>query len=356
MWINITLILDVTMISDDTLREGLQTPGFALTIEEKLKIAGLLHDTGIRRALVSYPSAHASESAVTRKIVDGKYFEKTFALGRALKADIDAIAETGSNISLHFPFIYKDLGEIMENIRYATKKGHEVEVSIVDIGKYEIPELIKVAKMVESAGADVIQFPDTTGMLTPKDTGRILSSVLKEIKCESEVHFHNDMGLSVANALAAFSENVDYIDVSVMGLGERNGISDLASIYGGIKDRVNERLDMEALSRLYEYVFTLIAKKIGINYFYGKLPLVGPYLGTSTAGTHAAASSVFSVNRFSVNVYAGRAMIREILRRHSMEISDASLNVLLAEIKNASVERGMPIREDEIVNMAGGYQ
>ncbi len=85
------------MISDDTLREGLQTPGFALTIEEKLKIAELLHDTGIRRALVSYPSAHVSESIVTRKIVDGKYFEKTFALGRALKEDIDAI------VMLKFP-------------------------------------------------------------------------------------------------------------------------------------------------------------------------------------------------------------------------------------------------------------
>ncbi len=226
----------------------------------------------------------------------------------------------------------------------------------MDIGKYEIPELIKVAKMVESAGADVIQFPDTTGMLTPKETEHILSNVLKEINCESEVHFHNDMGLSVANALAAFSENVDYIDVSVMGLGERNGIADLASIYGGIRDRIEERLETEALSRLYEYVFSLVAKKIGINYFYGKLPLVGSYLGTSTAGTHAAASSVFRVNMFSVNVYAGRAMIREILRRHSIEISDASLNLLLAEIKNASVERGMPIPEDDIVNMAGGYQ
>ena len=92
------------MLTDDTLREGMQTPGFAMSYDEKIELAKLISSAGIKRALVAYPPAHKSEFDVTAAIVDRKYFQQVFGLGRTVKEDIDMINATGANISLHLPF------------------------------------------------------------------------------------------------------------------------------------------------------------------------------------------------------------------------------------------------------------
>ncbi|MGC8609489.1 MAG: hypothetical protein ACP5UV_06445, partial [Thermoplasmata archaeon] len=96
------------MIVEDTLREGLQTPGFAYTVDEKIIMAKELASAGIKRALVSYPPAHLSEYEVTKRIIDDHIFDEVYGLGRTVKEDVDMIAETGANISLHLPFTYHD--------------------------------------------------------------------------------------------------------------------------------------------------------------------------------------------------------------------------------------------------------
>ncbi|MCL4341980.1 MAG: hypothetical protein M1431_07800, partial [Candidatus Thermoplasmatota archaeon] len=165
------------MITDDTLREGLQTPGISYSIDEKLKLARLLSEAGIRRALVAYPSAHSSEFYAAKRIVELGFFPETFALGRTVPSDIDAICETGSNISLHLPFRLEKLDQVADAIRYASKKGRTLEVAVVDVIHHTDKEIMDLTRMVVDAGANVVQLPDTTGTGNPSRIRSIIRMV-----------------------------------------------------------------------------------------------------------------------------------------------------------------------------------
>lgn len=341
------------MITDDTLREGLQTPGISFTKDEKLKLAGLLKNSGIKRALVSYPSAHESEWEITKAIVDGKYFDETYGLGRTMRKDIDTIDNTGANISMHLPFQFDGLEEILDAVKYASSTGKIVEVAVVDIVKYNENELLKIAKSISEAGADVIQLPDTTGSANPKKVRSLISNVKKNLDAKIEVHCHNDYGGSVANSLAGAEAGADYIDTTVYGLGERNGIADMASTAAMLeKEGYSIDVDMDKLKGLYEYVEELILQKIGASLFADNYPVFGKNTSVHTAGTHAAFSNVFKGSNFSVNVYTGKSMIRNILKTNGIEIEEEKLKKLVKKIKDQSVETGKAISLKEIVKLS----
>ncbi len=337
---------------DDTLREGLQTPKLAFTTDEKLSIARQISKTGIRRAIVSYPSAHWSEIKVTEIIVKENLFPEVFALGRALKEDVDIIYSTGANISLHLPFQIDDFSKIIESIKYASRMDRLVEVAIVNISAYEADELMKLAKKIEEAGADAIQFPDTTGTASPKKIKSIIERARKEIKSEIVVHCHNDMGASIVNAITAFEAGADFIDCTVYGIGERNGISDLATINSILNlNGVNTGISIEELKKLYQLMADIIIKKIGPDFLFKNYPIFGENSYVHTAGTHAAYSEVFNAKNFSVNVYTGRSMIKKLLLAHNITIPDDTLKILVDKIKDLSVEEGRTIQTDEIIKI-----
>ena len=341
------------MFTDDTLREGLQTPGFSFTIDEKLKMAELLGNSGITRALVSYPSAHSSEEETTRKIVERKYFREVFGLGRTLEADIERIYATGANISLHLPFTLEDLGSVLKAIRYASAKGRIVEVGLVDVTRYTDKELVSLAIKVSEAGADVIQLPDTKGLATPSRMRNIVELVKKNVSSQLEVHCHNDNGSSVANAWAGFESGADYVDCSVFGIGERNGITDIASIVRIMElDGRKTGINFPALAKCYEYIHDLILEKIGLSLFDANFPVFGENSSFHTAGTHAASSEVFTGSKYSINVYTGKHMIRNILRTLNLDMSDEMLTELVGMIKDLSVSTGRTVKVEQISKMS----
>ncbi len=340
------------MITDDTLREGLQTPGFSFTIDEKLKMAEILGNSGITRALVSYPSAHISEEEITRKIVERNYFKEVFGLGRTLELDIDKIYSTGANISLHLPFTLEDMDSILKAVRYASSKGRIVEVGLVDVTRFTDKELISLATKVSEAGADVIQLPDTKGLATPSRMRNIVELVKKNVSSMLEVHCHNDNGSSVANALAGIEAGADYVDCSIFGIGERNGITDLASIVSileleGQKTGVN----IKSLLKCYDFLHDLILEKIGPSLFDANFPVFGENTSVHTAGTHAASSRVFTGSKYSINVYTGKHMIKNILRTLNIDIPDDMLTKLVGMIKDISVSTGKSVNVEQISKM-----
>ncbi len=342
------------MIVDDTLREGLQAPGISYTMEEKLSLARIISSCGIKKALVSYPSAHFSESEITKKIVSEKIFDEVFALGRTLKQDIDAIYETGANISLHLPFRLENMDKVMEAIRYAATKDRILEVSVVDVMKNSPGEIIKLAKKVEESGADIIQLPDTTGIGTPQKIGKLFSMARNEIKCEIDTHCHNDNGLSVANAIAAIENGADRIDTSLYGIGERNGITDTASISKFMElNGIDTGINQENMKKAYGKVLELILKKTGPDFFQNNFPVNGINVSTNTAGTHVAYSDVFTAKHMSFNVYAGKTMVNSVLKNKGIHVDETILRKILEMVKDMAVETGMCITPSQIVKMAG---
>ncbi|MEM0140195.1 MAG: hypothetical protein QXZ44_06250 [Ferroplasma sp.] len=342
------------MLSDDTLREGLQSPGFAMKLEEKLKMAEFLSKAGIKRALVSYPSAHISEVRATEQILSKKYFDDTFALGRTLKEDIDLINDTGANISLHLPFRIDSWDDVYENIKYACSLGRKVEVGFVDIDMFSIEEIIKFAVKMEEFGLDTLQLPDTRGMLTPDKMFRIIKTVKEKCKIKVEVHCHNDHGLAIANAISGIGAGADYVDATIFGMGERNGIADSLTIADYIENNgIAHEINRGRLRDAYDYMYDLIIEKIGQNFFVDNFSVYGKNSGIQTAGTHVAFNSIFTEKNYSVNVYTGKTMIKNILGANNIALSDEKLYLVVKMAKDTSVESGKALKAKDIIKIAG---
>ncbi|MCL4334145.1 MAG: hypothetical protein M1290_00775 [Candidatus Thermoplasmatota archaeon] len=340
------------IITDDTLREGLQTPGIAFTRFEKLKLASLISAAGVKRALVSYPSAHVSEVEVTREIVKANYFKETFGLGRTLKDDVDTIYSTGANIALHLPFTNERLDEIEEVIRYASNLDRIVEVALIDVVRYSTEDLFRIMKKIIESGADVIQVPDTMGTASPKSMKETIKRIKKNFQVEIEIHCHNDFGGAVANSISAIEAGAEILDASVLGLGERNGIADLGSVNALLKkEGYNTEINEYNLKVLYDYVIELVMSKVGSDHFLNSFPVFGKNVDISTAGTHAASPGVFESKNYSVNVYTGRAMVKQILKSEGIIIDDESLSKLVKRVKDLSADTGKAITRKEIIEM-----
>jgi 2-isopropylmalate synthase len=340
------------MIVDDTLREGLQMPGFALTKEEKLRLAELLSNAGINNAIVSYPSAHQSEYDLTKEIIKRNYFKTVFGLGRAIVEDINKIYETGANISLHLPFEIKNKEKIINAIKYASNLGKIVEVGLVNVTLYSENFLIGLAKEIENAGAERIQIADTLGNAFPSKIRQIISGIKSNLSAEVVVHLHNDSGLAITNAIYSLEAKVDFIDTTIFGIGERNGIVDTLIINNYLKNiGIDTGINESNLLLAYNYLENLIFKKIGYISFLNNYPIYGKNTDIQTAGTHAAFRNIFKEKNYSLNVYTGKNLVKKILEENGIFLSDEMIEYLTQKIKDLSVEYGKSFTKENLIEM-----
>ncbi len=341
------------MISDDSLREGMQAPGISFSTAEKVDLAKKISECGISKILISYPPAHKSEAIVASEVTRKGYFKEVFGLGRAIKQDIDLINSTGANISLHFPFKYDSIEEIYSNVKYAVSLGKKVEIAIVDITQYSTGQLMKIVSRLSELGVDTIQLPDTMGKATPKIMERVVRESKKISNSSIEIHCHNDLGLSVANAIAGMEAGADSVDTTFLGLGERNGITDT-----GVMARYMEttgrhsNLNLDRIDNLSIEFLGIVLKKAGESFFGKNLPNIGRNTYIHTAGTHAAFSDVFEGQDFSVNVYTGKSMLKKILEAKHVNLSKENLSTLMERVKDLSASEGRVIGADEIAREA----
>ncbi|WP_393971626.1 hypothetical protein OXIME_000196 [Oxyplasma meridianum] len=344
------------MISDDTLREGMQGPGISFSTEEKKKLADKISSCGISRILVSYPSAHQSEWEIAKYLSSRNRFGEVYGLGRAINSDIDRIHSSGAHISLHFPFKYNSLDEVYDSIKYAVSLDWLTEVAVVDVTQYGINQLMKIVKRLSDLDVHTIQLPDTKGKANPKIISEIVAQAKRITDSKIEIHCHNDHGLSVANAIAGIEAGCDYVDTTFLGIGERNGITDTLTIAQYLLDTgLIDKESVDHMRSFSEEMLNIIIGKAGLSFFKNNLPNIGDNISTHTAGTHAAFSDVFGGTRFSVNVYTGRSMIKRILEANRLSIDDQDLTSLIENIKNISAEEGRTIPAAEIIEEAGRY-
>ncbi|BAB60074.1 2-isopropylmalate/homocitrate synthetase [Thermoplasma volcanium GSS1] len=342
------------MLTDDTLREGMQAPGIAFTLDEKIRIAQSISKSGIKRALVSYPSAHESEVEAARKITDLHLFDDTYSLGRSIKEDVDSIISTGSKVTLHLPFGDYDINKICDVVKYASDHSDSVEIAIVDMVKYEKEKIFDLAKKLWECGASIVQIPDTTGRATPKRVHDVVSYIKQNLKVKVEVHCHNDHGLAIANSIAGIEAGCDYVDTTIFGIGERNGIADTASIASYLeKAGYEDKINFEMLRKTYDLMSELILRKAGYRFFADNMPIFGRNVLSITAGTHST-SKVFPNSRVSLNVYAGSRLVASILRKNGIEPDERKVKLLVSKIKDLSSNEGRVVGEDEVLKIYGG--
>ncbi|QDU37913.1 2-isopropylmalate synthase [Maioricimonas rarisocia] len=297
------------LFSDTTLRDGEQMPGATLEPDEKVRIAVELEKLGVHSLDAGFPASSESDVEGIRKIVKAVRKPVVTALCRTLKGDVDAAEDALSGAAphkrgvslfcgsspLHREFkLNKSKEEIISlttgMIDYALSKFDIVAFSPEDASRTELPYLCELYREAIDAGATTVGFTDTVGVLAPdtaRDTVRRIQDGVPNIdKALFAVHFHNDLGLAVANTLACIQENVNVVQCTINGIGERAGNTSLEEVaiamsmhpdlYGPLG-----KLDTTKLVPLCELVSELTGIPLPIN-----KPVAGRTVFATEAGIH----------------------------------------------------------------------
>ncbi|GIW47438.1 MAG: 2-isopropylmalate synthase [Deltaproteobacteria bacterium] len=249
---------EIVKIFDTTLRDGEQAPGCGMTAEEKLKVAYQLEKLGVDIIEAGFPISSEGDFQAVRLIAEKIRNCEIAALCRANFKDIDRgweaikVAEcprihtfiATSDIHLKYK-LRKTREEVLEIIdaavRYAKRYTENVEFSCEDATRTDLDYLCQAVEVAIKAGATTINIPDTVGYTIPEEFAYIIR-VLKERvsgldKVTLSVHCHNDLGLAVANSLAAIKEGARQVECTINGIGERAGNASLEEIVMALKVR-----------------------------------------------------------------------------------------------------------------------
>ncbi len=243
--------MDVVRIFDTTLRDGEQSPGFSMNTEEKIRLARQLAALGVDVIEAGFPIASRGDLEAVRKVAQEVRDVPIAALARAKKEDVNAAIEAlepAAAPRLHIFLATSDLHlrvklnmtrhqaleAITAMIRLGRQHVGEVEFSAEDAGRTDIEFLCQVCQAAVDAGAATLNLPDTVGYAVPEEYGAMLRQVREHLGDPPGItlsaHCHDDLGLAVANSLAAIRAGVRQIECTINGIGERAGNASLEEV------------------------------------------------------------------------------------------------------------------------------
>lgn len=270
-------------IFDTTLRDGEQSAGVNLNLHEKLEIARQLERLGVDIIEAGFPAASKGDFQAVQAIAQTVRNCSVTGLSRSVQSDIDAAWEAlkdGAEPRLHV-FIatspihmqYKlrmtpeqVIETAVESVRYAKKYFPIVQWSAEDACRSDLPFLATIIEKVIEAGANVINIPDTVGYITPKQYGDIFSFLKENVRNIEKIilsaHCHDDLGMAVANSLAAIEAGATQIEGTINGIGERAGNAAIEEVAVALyirKDyyQAETRLNLQEIKRTSSLVSKL---------------------------------------------------------------------------------------------------
>jgi len=277
-------------VFDTTLRDGEQVPGCQLNTTEKVEIALELEKLGVDVIEAGFPISSPGDF---RSIVEiSKVVKNSIICGltRAKKEDIDAAAEslkfakrkrihTGIGASdTHIKYKFnstrdKVLSMGIEAVKYAKKFVEDIEFYAEDAGRADPIFLAKMVEKVISAGATVVNIPDTTGYCLPEEFGNKIKYLFENVrnidKAIISVHCHNDLGLATANTMAGVMNGARQVEVTVNGIGERAGNTALEEITMVIKTHYdlgfNTNINSKKIAPTSRLVSTMMKMPVQVN-------------------------------------------------------------------------------------------
>ncbi|HYS55917.1 MAG TPA: 2-isopropylmalate synthase [Thermoanaerobaculia bacterium] len=238
-------------IFDTTLRDGEQSPGCSMTLQEKVRMARQLESLGVDTMEAGFPIASDGDFHSVRAVASECREVAVAALSRVSRTDIARAAEAlepavhprihlfvaTSDIHLKFK-LHKTREEVLEMaghaVRLARSYVRDVEFSAEDATRSDVDYLCQVLKVVMGEGATVLNIPDTVGYTTPAEYAQLIRTIRDRVVGDRQVtisvHCHNDLGLAVANTLAALDAGAQQAECTINGIGERAGNASLEEI------------------------------------------------------------------------------------------------------------------------------
>ncbi len=285
-------------IIDSTLREGEQFALGNFSLADKVEIARALDAFGVEYLELTTPVA-SPESRRALETVAGlglkaKILTHTRAnLGDAKMAaacgvdGIDILFGTSSELRRfsHGREVDEIIGESLEVIRYVKAQGLEVRFSSEDTFRSDKGDLLRVYAAADAAGVNRVGLADTVGVASPTQVRELVADVRAVVGCDIEFHGHNDTGCVVANAFEAVRAGATHVDTSVLGIGERNGITPLggflARMYTQNPARLQRKYDLTILPELDAMIARMTGCGVPFN-----TPLTGAFAYNHKAGMH----------------------------------------------------------------------
>lgn len=358
-------------IIESTLREGEQFANAFFTTDKKLEIATLLDDFGVEYIELTSPAASAQSLHDCQKVAALPLKKsKTLTHIRCTMEDAKLAIESGvDGIDLVFgtssvlrEFSHgKDIEYIIDQatkvINYVKDAGKEVRFSSEDSFRSDIVDLLKIYSSVNKLKVDRVGIADTVGVASPLQVMEMVKTIRGVVDCDIEFHAHNDTGCAIANSFVALEHGVTHIDTSILGIGERNGITPLggfvARMYSVDRDYVKNKYNLKLLRELENLVADCVSVQVPFNNY-----ITGYTAFTHKAGIHAKAIlnnpetyEILSPEDFGMQRYVhiahrltGWNAVKSRAQQLNLELTDDEVKEVtrrikqLADVKNQSME------------------
>jgi len=355
-------------IFDTTLRDGEQAPGCSMTLREKLRIARALSELGVDIIEAGFPAASPGDFESVKAIADANMGPVICGLARCNSGDIEKVHAAVKGAERHRIHVFVATSQIHREyklkmakeeiiksavgaIRMARELCDDVEFSPEDASRTELSYLAEVVSAAIEAGASTVNIPDTVGYTVPAEFDQLFRYLKKHVERIDEitlsVHCHNDLGMAVANSLAAVRAGARQIECTINGIGERAGNCSLEEVVMAVKTR-SEFFGLETgvdTTRLYP-TSRLVSSITGMHPPRNKA-IVGENAFAHEAGIHQHGmlqhASTYEIMRpedvglsksnLVLGKHSGRHAFRDRIRELGFELDEFETNRAFQEFK-----------------------
>lgn len=375
---------DKVLIFDTTLRDGEQAPGASMNSKEKLEIAFALERLGVDIIEAGFPVVSKGDFDSVKNVAKHIKNSMICGLARSLKKDIDAAAEAvkgakrprihvflaTSKIHLQYKFKKKPeeiLQIAVDAVKYARGKIDNIEFSPEDASRSEKSFLYKVLEAVIKAGATTVNIPDTVGYATPTEYGKLIADIKNNVpnisKAVISTHCHDDLGLAVANSLAAVRNGARQVECTINGIGERAGNASMEEIVMALKTRADFfGCSTGIVTKEIYRTSKMVSKATGFVVPPNKA-IVGANAFRHESGIHQdgilkerTTYEIMSPEDVGVPAHgglvlgkhSGRHAFKDRLKALGIEISDAQIDIAFERFKNLADKKKQVFDEDLI--------
>ena len=369
--------LDLTYVNifDTTLRDGEQTPGVSLTIEDKVEIARQLDRLGVDVIEAGSPMSSEGEKKAVKEIAKAGLKAEVCGLARAIRDDIDAALNcdlgsvhtfiSTSDVQMkHAVGLTRDqvLSATVDSVEYIKEHGLICEFSPMDATRSEIEFLKRVCKTAENAGADRINIPDTVGVMIPQTMRKLIEDIRNVVRVPISVHCHDDFGMAVANSLAGVEAGATQVHATINGLGERAGNAALEEVVMALHMIYKRKTSIN--TRLLYGTSRLVTRLTGISMQPNKA-IVGENAFAHESGIHTRGVAVKPLTfepikpelvgrrrRLTAGKLAGTRGIKADLGDAGIRPTEAQLKEIVKRVKELG-DKGKRVTDADLMSIAG---
>ncbi|BFZ64415.1 homocitrate synthase lys21 [Saitoella coloradoensis] len=358
-------------IIESTLREGEQFANAFFTTEKKIEIAKALDDFGVDYIELTSPAASEQSRLDCEKICKLGLKAKILTHIRCHMDDARIAVETGvdgvdvvigTSSFLREHSHGKDMAYItktaIEVINFVKSKGIEIRFSSEDSFRSDLVDLLSIYRTVDQIGVNRVGIADTVGCANPRQVYDLVRTLRGVVSCDIETHFHNDTGMAIANAYCALEAGATHIDTSVLGIGERNGITPLggliARMYTADKEYVMNKYKLHQLRDLENLVADAVEITVPFNNY-----ITGYCAFTHKAGIHAKAIlanpstyEILNPSDFGMSRYVhiasrltGWNAIKSRAEQLNLDMTDEQVKMVTAKIKQMADIRTLAMED-----------